>query len=130
MIKYLYGRYSLGISKEQSYRSDLELLNDINNNKFDKDKTKILRTLLEQSDDPAIKKKYEHYGYKGGSTMKVLNGAYYVTDKDGKKKSLAFFLNNLNAWESYKANQSMKAFRDKVLEDEDYRRTLEKELKD
>lgn len=105
-------------------------MNDINNNKFDKDKTKILRTLLEQSDDPAIKKKYEHYGYKGGSTMKVLNGAYYVTDKDGKKKSLAFFLNNLKAWESYKANQSMKAFRDKVLEDEDYRRTLEKELKD
>lgn len=121
--------------KRQSYWSDhlthgstsdyAHLMNDINQDKFNEKETKILRSLMEQIKSQPIKQKYQHYGYKGGSTAKVINGVYYVTEKkNNKRKALAFFLDDLNMWEAYKAQKAMKLFRDKIFEDEDFRASL------
>ncbi|MGV2875396.1 serine hydrolase [Macrococcus capreoli] len=107
-----------------SAKSYALLMNDINSGKFGVEQTKILRTLLEQTSDQHIQSLYQHYGYKGGSTLKLLNGVYYTTKKNGHTQALAFYLNDLNPWEMYKAQRAFKLFRNKVLEDKAYRESL------
>lgn len=111
-----------------SAKTYAELMDKINHGTFGDKQTKILRALLEQRTDAFVKSRYTHYGYKAGSTLKLLNGVYYTTDKKGHTQAMAFYLNDLNPWEMYKAQQAFRTFRNKIFEDKAFRTRLIKEL--
>ncbi len=69
---------------------------------------------------PANQEWLEYSGMKGGSTAFVLTKALYVTDTDGNKTELAYFLDDLTLIESIRLQGSLNAFELAILTDDEF----------
>ncbi len=84
---------------------------------FSKSAQTVLDTLMEwpMRLNPDNKKKFVHFGAKGGSTAFVLNYALYATDKQGNKTEMVIFTNNLGVFEQTLLQAEFQVFIQRIL---------------
>ncbi|WP_428657505.1 serine hydrolase [Runella sp.] len=84
---------------------------------FNRNTQAVLDQLMEwpMRFDPANKKRFVHFGAKGGSTAFVLNYALYATDKQGNKTEMVIFTNNLGVFEQTLLQAEFQVFIQKIL---------------
>lgn len=100
----------------------IEILDKINSRSYFNETTQkylddVMKPIL---DNPVNKTWLKHAGMKGGSTAFTLTKALYVTDKEGTKTELAYFLNGLTPYQKYRLLLSMNDFELALIRDKKF----------
>lgn len=74
--------------------------------------------------NPANQSWLKHLGMKGGSTAFVLTKAVYAEDLEGNTLELAYFFNELGIFDQGPLQGAMNAFELAILNDEEFRKTI------
>lgn len=97
---------------------------------FSADIQTTIRSLMEWPMElhESNRKKYHHFGAKGGSTAYILNQAMYIEDKSNNKMELILFTNKLSLLESIKLNQNIDGFLLKLSNNQTYLQDVKEKL--
>lgn len=107
-----------------------KLLAIISNDELPGDAADIVRDLLEwpMQYNEGNHERFVHLGAKGGSTAFILNDAMYAEDHNDDKFEIVLLTDDLNFWQSLLLRNNINSFESKILESEDYRLKVQKEL--
>ena len=106
------------------------LLSVISNDQLPAKAAETARDLLEwpRQLNEGNHERFVHLGAKGGSTAFILNDALYAENHNGDKIEIVILTDELNLWQGMLIQNNMNSFESQLLDSEDYRLKVQKEL--